>query len=270
MSSYILRILLMAFILLFNIENVLAQSSRPNLHTTVTHSPTPSATTIGGSVNAASKKANAQEHIMTNEYGRFEKNVNGFKDRIERQLDESKDLGIGIDVKHRIKDWTKEDLVNLATSVNGAPMFYFLIEASSAAIVKTYDGKYTEDAICAQNALNALKPDCCKNWQAFNNMIYDVRGETNDKFNKIFKDFPEVRKRLIAPHERHAKGYSAVMDIKHLSIDIASTDERVTNIDPTAALAAAGAKLHTKTGFDEMANAALAKLKAEKSSALAA
>lgn len=216
-------------IILFFQEISSAQLHNGNLHRTVTHSPDRGAINrFNGSENAA-RHTNAQESVMGEKFGQYKNKVEAFKGAMEIDLAEKGSAEtFGLHVRSKIKNWREDDYVKLATSVNGVIYFQDLIEMSSAAIVKTYDGKPTDNAICAQNALKALKPDCCKDVQEFSELITKVRYKTNAKMNQIFKDFPELLKgEVIWRGDRNKKGYGA-LDMPNLSKDIAVNEQEPT------------------------------------------
>jgi hypothetical protein len=86
------------------------------------------------------------------------------------------------------KSWTKNDLTSLATNKYAVDLFESLIIFKNGAVEKK-DGKYTVDAIGAQNVLADLAPTICsKNtgddlepWQRFFDLIEIVQRETAGK-----------------------------------------------------------------------------------------
>lgn len=215
MKKQILCLGVSSFMLLYLCDNAYPQEYKRNLHKTVTHGQSKAAISRNNGSKNTARETTAQESVMPGDLGRYAAEVKAFKTQFETNLVTKQDeADLGLHVRHGIKNWKEDDYVKLATSVNGAAHFYGLIVMSSAAIVKTYDGKPTEDAVCAQNALNSLKPSCCKDWHEFNDLIMKVRDQTNDKMMKIFRDFPEIRKgEFIYPDTRKLKGYSSVIEM---------------------------------------------------------
>lgn len=102
------------------------------------------------------------------------------------------------------KQWKQDDLEKLATTFNGVDMFADLMDLKNGAAEKDKDGNPTKDAICARNALEELKPNCCKDWKAFAKMIVRAEDATMDQLIKLMK-----KKNLVIP-----PGYGALIDLQ--------------------------------------------------------
>lgn len=87
------------------------------------------------------------------------------------------------------KKLTQQDFRALALNRDGIVLFEGLISDKNIAAQKNASGNYTDEALCAQDALGKLAPDICtKNtgdglepWQRFFNLIEDVQRETDGK-----------------------------------------------------------------------------------------
>lgn len=94
---------------------------------------------------------------------------------------DSRGLNHGIYLPHgyNYKNWTKEDLTNLATTYNGVGMFETLILLKNAAGAEAPTDKLSaKDIQDAQKALEYLKPDSCKDWVDFGKMIHAIQKST--------------------------------------------------------------------------------------------
>ena len=152
-----------------------------NLHKTVIHGENNSAT-MPIVNNSHTEKTMPQND---KDFGDYKGLVSIFKYYITEKLPEldKKGLNHGIYLPHGYdyKQWTQEDLTNLAVTYNGIEMFESLIVMKNGAVDKDADGNYTPKALCAQNALTELKPNGCKSWKGFFNMIETVQRETDEK-----------------------------------------------------------------------------------------
>lgn len=208
MRTYIHRLCLVGSSLLFFHVNTKAQTYNDNLHQTVTH----------GSDEAAKVSVSDNSHREDDmpqgdkDFGVWADRITIFKDYFSRILPKGKANGLDDDIglsSYDWKQWTEEDLRKLATSYNGVDMFSGLMYMKNSAIEKDADGNYTKEAIQSQNALTELKPDHCKNWKSFYNMITRVEDANKDVIIPLMK-----RKHIEIP-----EGYGAIIDLhKHSNI----------------------------------------------------
>lgn len=178
---------------LFLQSKVSAQTHNGNLHETVTHRQGSSA-----KVEEAKNKNNtavptsnrlSQENRMPQndkDFGDYAGMVTIFKHYITVRLPELDRSGLSHGMPfstYDYKQWTKNDLRILATAYNGVEMFEGLVGLRNAAIGESASGKpLTEYQMqCAQNALTELKPNSCKSWKSFFNLISDVADATEAK-----------------------------------------------------------------------------------------
>lgn len=182
MKTYIHCLCMVSGFLLFFQTNAQAQ----NLNQTVTHG---SGTTATMPVSNSHKEGRMPQGDKE-KFGDFYGLVTVFKDYFSRALPKAAssglDDGIGLS-SYDWKQWTEEDLRKLATTYNGIDMFSGLSIFKNNAILKDATGGYTKDAIHAQNALTELKPDACKNWKSFFNMIIRVEEATKSERIPLMK-----------------------------------------------------------------------------------
>lgn len=76
---------------------------------------------------------------------------------------------------------TQDDIRKIALNKDSVLVFEGLIIIKNVAADKDKAGNPTLAAICAQNELEEIKPDSCKSWKGFFNMIEIVQRETDGK-----------------------------------------------------------------------------------------
>ena len=174
--------------------------------------------------------------------GRFKASVLIFKDYVERARPRAYAAGLEdyVNIKFHVKEFTKEDITHLAISPNGIDHFYTLGGIAAAAVTTDENGKTvpgtTPDAIQAQNALTYLKPDCCKSWKTFCNMITEVYKETKNERTNIEAKYPDKARRKFIPDAKpEDKGHGSIM--KPHAADIALNPMEDPNFDHQKALA---------------------------------
>lgn len=86
--------------------------------------------------------------------------------------------GLPPDFHYDIKQWTQQDVTAFANATKTYDFFETLLGLGNAAVTTDNAGKYTKDAIEAQEGLTYLKPNCCKSWKGFCNMIANASDET--------------------------------------------------------------------------------------------
>lgn len=229
---------LSTFIVLFSMTNLHAQTHAGNLHKTVTHGAEEGAKVIpeqekhGLSRNHTYSQREftmPQTDADKEKYGIYAGRVVIFKQYFSDALPKAQATGLddGIHLSSNDwKKWTEEDLAKLATTFNGVDMFSDLMYFKNGAAEKDPDGNPTKDAICAQNALTELKPDCCKNWKAFAKMIIHTEDATMKELINLMK-----KKNIAIP-----PGYGAMMDL-HKNDTIAGDRTQDPTFDQQAALA---------------------------------
>lgn len=162
-------------------------------------------------------------------YGIYAARVIIFKQYFSESLPHAQATGLDDGIHLSSNDWKKwseEDLARLATTYNGVDMFSGLMYMKNGATEKDQDGNPTKDAICAQNALTELKPDCCKNWKSFYNMIIRVEQGNKNEILHLMK-----KKNIAIP-----PGYGALIDL-HKSDNIAGDRTQDPAFNQQAALA---------------------------------
>lgn len=258
MNKLIYRLFFAGGMILFFQDNVAAQIHNGNLHGTVTHNPNGSAITRdNGSQTAAKTTAqekNMPQHIYTQmEIVKFVEDVVG--NTLRKTHEAGVETGLPKRFNYNIRQWTQQDVTDFAKCDKTFDFFENLAGVAGGAIEKDKNGNYTKHALESQEALTYLKPDGCKSWKSFFNMISTAGAET--------KEIRAEYWRKINERKNGGKKHGAIIDISEFS-DIAVTDDKVKAIDPKAAFAAAGGVMSPEQAkFDEKANAALAKLKAE-------
>lgn len=188
--------LIVTCILLFLQLNAHAQTHNGNLHETVTHRPDGSVKVEGvkNKNNTAATTFNrlSQENTMpqNNEFGTWSGLVTIFHKYITERLPQlDKDglnHGIGVN-SYDYKQWTKEDLRVLATAYNGVEMFDILATIKNAAAQVPSAELSAQDIQDAQNALEYLKPNSCKDWKAFGKMVDGVDRQTRTQRDALYK-----------------------------------------------------------------------------------
>jgi|GEM_PF-7026660 len=220
MKTNILRLCFVGSLLLFFQINMQAQ----NIHETVTHG-SDEAAKVPVSNNSHKEGAMPQGD---KDFGIYAGRVTIFKDYFSRALPKAAasglDDGIGLS-SYDWKQWTEQDLARLATSYNGVDMFSSLMYMKNSAAIKDANGNYTPEAIYSQNALTELKPDRCKNWKSFYNMIVRVEDTYKDTIIPLMK-----RKNIDIP-----EGYGTIIDFGKSS-DIAVNPMENPAFDQQAAL----------------------------------
>lgn len=184
------------------------------------------------------------------------------------------DTKLPADFHYNMAQWTQRDVTEFAKGYNTFDAYEILLGIANTSVekkqvkVKNKDGKmetkevYTQDAMDAQAALEAIKPACCNSWKGFARMIGDAAEASQSVRNEYHKAI-EARK--------NGQKHGSVIDVKEFSNIAVVTDDKVQAIDPKTAFHAAGAVMFPEqVKFDEAANAALAKLKAQKDMARAA
>lgn len=209
---------LSTFIMLFSFNILNAQTHAKNLHKTVTHVKASPAKVEGiekttravTTFNQVSQE-NTMSPTPTDEdkakYGIYAGRVIIFKQYFSESLPRAQFNGFddGIHLSSNDwKQWKQDDLEKLATTFNGVDMFADLMDLKNGAAEKDKDGNPTKDAICARNALEELKPNCCKDWKAFAKMIVRAEDATMDQLIKLMK-----KKNLVIP-----PGYGALIDLQ--------------------------------------------------------
>ncbi len=236
MKKLICRFLLAGGLLLFLQENTQAQ----NLNQTVTH----------GSDEAAKVPVSNNSHKEgtmpqnDKDFGIYAGRVAIFKDYFSRSLPRAVAGGLNDEIglsSFDWKQWTEQDLRKLATTYNGVDMFSGLMYMKNSAGAKDKNGNYTEEAIQAQNALNELKPDHCKSWQCFANMIVRTEKATKNQLIPLMK-----RKNIEIP-----KGLGALIDL-HKNDNIAGNTMEDPAFDQQAALAQLEKSGVTKDASDNL------------------
>ncbi|MBN8669494.1 MAG: hypothetical protein J0L80_02335 [Chitinophagales bacterium] len=100
-----------------------------------------------------------------------------FKAVLPRHDRDKMNHGVGVS-SYDYKQWTENDIRVIATAFNSLEMFESLVLLKDAAGSEP-NGKLTEKDIAdAQKALDFLKPNQCKSWKSFYNMIVDVEEAT--------------------------------------------------------------------------------------------
>lgn len=176
--------------------------------------------------------------------------------------------GLPSDFHYNMAQWTQRDVTEFAKCDVTFDTYEILLGIANTSVekkqvkVKNKDGKmetkemYTQDALEAQKALEAIKPACCNSWKGFARMIGDA-AEASQSLRNEYRKAIEARKNV----QKHG----SVIDLKEFSNIAVVTDDKVQAIDPKTAFHAAGAVMSPEQAkFDEAANAALAKLKAQK------
>ncbi len=86
--------------------------------------------------------------------------------------------GLPADFHYNMADWTQRDVTEFAKSPETFDTYEILLGIANTAIEKDKDGQYTKDALNAQAALQATKPDGCKSWKGYFNMIAEAAEST--------------------------------------------------------------------------------------------
>jgi hypothetical protein len=182
-------------ILLVLHEDAQPQTHNKNLHRTVTHrsDPTAKVTVPHHSHKEGTMPKNDKD------FGIYAARVTLFKQFLEKELPDTDKRGLihGVPLStYNYHKWTEQDVRVIATSFNSYEQFQSLLYMKNSAGAKDENGQYTEEALCAQNALTELKPDSCKSWKSFFNMIVRVEKDTESERAalKIRKD--ETRRRI--------------------------------------------------------------------------
>ena len=129
----------------------------------------------------AQQKSSAGIHGDKQKFGVYYASLVSFKEYFANDLPSKAARGFNDQIylsSYDWKQWTEEDLRKLATSENSVVFFASLSDFKNTAAQKDVNGQYTGNAICAQNVLTELKPNACKSWKAFFNMIIRVEKET--------------------------------------------------------------------------------------------
>lgn len=129
--------------------------------------------------------ANAQKQIMRSKgFGKWDELVRLYTQFLEVELPKADKKGLihGVPLRtYNYREWTKDDLLKLATFYNSSFQFETLILLKNIA-VSAPNGKLSQNDITnAQAALQHLKPDACKSWKTFFNWIADVEEATVSK-----------------------------------------------------------------------------------------
>lgn len=102
--------------------------------------------------------------------------------------------GLPSDFHYNMAQWTQRDMSEFAKSPETFDTYEILLGIANTAIEKDKDGQYTKDALNAQAALQATKPDGCKSWKGYFNMIAEAAESTQiirDNYRKAI----EMRKK---------------------------------------------------------------------------
>ncbi len=173
-------------IMLFLQLNTNAQTHNGNLHRTVTQG------ADSRDRMPTSSHSHKESFMPENDkdFGIYAGRVTIFKQYFSKSLPRAAAKGFddGIHLSsYNWKEWSEYDLQRLATSYNGVDMFVGLMYMKNSAATKDEYGNYTKEAIHSQNALNELKPNSCKTWQCFANMIIRTEDATMPKLLQLMR-----------------------------------------------------------------------------------
>lgn len=95
--------------------------------------------------------------------------------------------GLPDDFHYDIRQWQQRDVTEFATCPETYDVFETLLGIANQAVEANGDGQYSLGAVEAQNALSYLKPDGCKSWKGFYNLIANAADKTQSKRDQYRK-----------------------------------------------------------------------------------
>lgn len=207
MKNLIYRLFLTGGFMLFFQGNILAQTHNPNLHKTVTHSHKESVINRDNGSQEATRETNAQEGYMPQrKYNPMSstKYVQSFVNETMYQVHKSgTETGLPSDFHYNMAQWTQRDMTEFAKCSNTFDTYELLLGVANVSVEKK-NGKYTEDALAAQSALEAIKPASCKSWKSLAIMIGDAADATQSIRDGYRK---EIEKK------QHGKKHGSIIEI---------------------------------------------------------
>ena len=122
---------------------------------------------------------------------------------------EGTETGLPSDFHYNMAEWTQKDVTDFAKGAKTFDTYEILLGIANTSVRKE-KGQYTQDALDAQAALEAIKPGCCNSWKGFARMIGDAADASQTVRDGYRKAIEEKKK-----DEKHGSIIELHKDVRY-------------------------------------------------------